>query len=180
MAISDNGSPGLPPDPHCGWGFLDSPHPHLDTGRLVKARKPIFIPVKGFSPMSEHDQSRKFADKSATIANEALQKGKQVAEQSVHAIEQGFSDGAEKMRVYNLKMIDMAQVNAEGVFQFARQLAAAKSPSDFSELWAAHAKKQFTMLSEQIKEMTALGQKIVSESAEPLAHSVNQAFKKAS
>jgi len=39
--------------------------------------------------MSEHDQSRKFADKSATIASETLQKGKL-------AIEQGFSDAAEK------------------------------------------------------------------------------------
>jgi len=130
--------------------------------------------------MSEHDQSRKFADKSATIANEPLQKGKQATEQSVHAIEQVFSDGAEKMRVYNLKMIDMAQANAEGVFQFARQLAATKSLSDLSELWAAHAKKQFTMLSEQFKEMTALGQKIAAESAQPVADSVNQAFKKAS
>jgi len=100
--------------------------------------------------MSEHDQSRKFADKSATIASETLQKGKL-------AIEQGFSDAAEKMRVYNLKMIDMAQANAEGVFQFARELASAKSSSDLTELWAAHAKKQFTMISEQFKEMTALG-----------------------
>jgi len=125
--------------------------------------------------MNEHDHSRKFADKSATIANEALQKGKQVTEQSVTAIEQGFSDGAEKMRMYNLKMIDMAQAKVEGVFQFARELAAAKSPTDLSELWAAHAKKQFSMLSEQFKEMTALGQKIAGD-----AHSVNQTFKKAS
>jgi hypothetical protein len=32
-------------------------------------------------------------------------------------------------------MIDMAQANTEGVFEFARQLATAKSPSDFVELW---------------------------------------------
>jgi len=130
--------------------------------------------------MSGHDQSRKFADKSATIASETFQKSKLVAEQSVHAMEQGFSDASEKMRVYNLKMIDMAQANAEGVFQFARQLASAKSSSDLTELWTAHAKKQFTMLSEQFKEMTALGQKIASESAEPIAKSVSQVFKKAS
>ena len=32
----------------------------------------------------------------------------------------------------NLKMIDMAHANTEGVFEFARQLATAKSPSDMS------------------------------------------------
>jgi len=36
------------------------------------------------------------------------------------------------------------------------------------------------MLSEQTKELTALGQKIAGESAAPLAHSVNQVFKMAS
>ena len=58
--------------------------------------------------MNEHDQSRKFADKSAAIANETLQKGKAVAEQSVKAIEQSYSAVIEQMRDYNLKMIDIA------------------------------------------------------------------------
>jgi phasin len=130
--------------------------------------------------MSEHDQSRRFADKSAAIANETLQKGKVVAEQSVHAIEQSYSAAVEKMREYNFKMIDMAQANSEEVFQFARQLAAAKSSSDLVELWTAHAKKQFATLSAQIRELTALGQKITGESVEPIARGVTQAFKKAS
>jgi predicted ATPase len=43
--------------------------------------------------MSEHDQSRKFADKSAAIANETLQKGKAAVDQSVQAFEQ-TSDSA--------------------------------------------------------------------------------------
>jgi hypothetical protein len=32
------------------------------------------------SPMSEHDQSREFADKSATIASETLEKSKAAVE----------------------------------------------------------------------------------------------------
>ncbi len=130
--------------------------------------------------MGEHDQSRKIADKSAAIASEALAKGKAAVEQSAQAIEQSYSATVEKMRDYNLKMIDMAQANTEGVFEFARKLATAKSPADLAELWTAHAKKQAAMLSEQIKELTALGQKFASESAEPIARSLNQAFKKAS
>jgi hypothetical protein len=66
------------------------------------------------------------------------------------------------------------------VFEFARQLAAVKQPSDMVELWTAHAKKQFETLTEQTKELSALGQKIAGESAEPITRGVNQAFKKAS
>lgn len=36
--------------------------------------------------------------------------------------------------------------------------ASAKAPSDIFELWTTHARKQFEMLSEQTKELTALGQ----------------------
>ena len=67
--------------------------------------------------MSEHDQSRKFADKSAAIANETLQKGKAAVEQSVQAVEQSYSVTVENIRDYNLKMIDMAQANTDASFR---------------------------------------------------------------
>ena len=95
--------------------------------------------------MSEYDQSRKFADKSAAIAKETLEKGKATAEQSARAVEQSYSVTVENIRDFNVKMIDMAQANAGAVFQFARQLATAKAPSDIVELWTTHARKQFEM-----------------------------------
>ena len=130
--------------------------------------------------MNEQDQGRKFTDKSAAIANEALAKGKAAATQSAQAVEQSYSATAANMRDYNLKMIDMAQANIEVAFAFARQLATAKSPSEMVELWTSHARKQYEMLSEQINELTPLGQKMASESADPIARSVGQVFKKAS
>jgi hypothetical protein len=47
------------------------------------------------------------------------------------------------------------------------------------ELWTTHARKQFEMLSEQTKELIALGQKM-AEDAEPITRSINQTFKNAS
>jgi hypothetical protein len=85
-----------------------------------------------------------------------------------------YSTTVDNIRDFNVKMIDMAQANAEA------QLATAKQPSDMVELWTAHAKKQFETLTEQTKELSALGQKIAGESAEPITRGVNQAFKKAS
>ena len=130
--------------------------------------------------MSEYDQSRKFADKSAAIAKETLEKGKATAEQSARAVEQSYSATAANVREYSIKMINMAQANTEAVFEFARQLANAKAPSDLAEVWTAHARKQFEMLSEQTKELAALGQRMAGESAEPIARNVKQTFDKAS
>jgi hypothetical protein len=77
-------------------------------------------------------------------------------------------------------MIDMARANADATFDLALQIATAKTPSDIVELWPEYTRKQFEMLSEQAKELTALGQKIAGESAAPIARSVNQVFKTAS
>jgi len=123
--------------------------------------------------MSEYDKSRK-------IANEALEKGKAAAEQTARSVEQSYTATVENMRDYSLKMIDMAQANADAVFELTRRLASVKAPSDIAELWTAHAKKQFETLTEQTKELSALGQKIAGESAEPITRGVSQAFKKAS
>jgi hypothetical protein len=130
--------------------------------------------------MSEHDQSRKFADKSAAIANETLQKGKAALEQSTQAIEQSYSAMVGRMRDYNLKMMDKAQANTVGVFEFARQLSTAKSSSDLAELWTAHSKKQTAMHTEQINELAALAQKFAAESGAPITRSFSQVFKNAS
>jgi hypothetical protein len=128
--------------------------------------------------MSEHNQGRKFLDKSAAIANETLQKGKAAVEQSVRTFEESYSAMVEKMRDYNLKMIDIAEANTVGAFEFARQLSTAKSSSDLVELWTAHTRRQIAVLNEQIKELTALGQKMAGDA--PITRSVSQDFKKAS
>jgi phasin len=130
--------------------------------------------------MSEQDQTKNFSDNSATFVNETLEKGKAAAEQATRAVQQSYSVTFDNMRDCNVKMIDMAQANVEAVLEFARQLATAKQPSEMVELWAAHAKKQFETLTEQTKELSALGQKIAGESAEPITRGLNRAFKKAS
>jgi len=98
----------------------------------------------------------------------------------VRAFEQSYSARVEKMRDYNMKMIDMAEANTIGVFEFARQLSTAKSSTDLVELWTAHTRKQISVLNEQIDELTALGQKMAGESAEPITRSLSEASEKAS
>jgi hypothetical protein len=104
----------------------------------------------------------------------------QKSEETVRAVEQSYSATADNMRDSIIKMINMAQANSEAVFEFARQLASARAASDLTEVWTTQARKQFEMLGEQTRQLTALGQKMAAESAEPIARNVKQAFDKAS
>ena len=123
--------------------------------------------------MNEYDQSRKLANKSAAAAGETLEKGKTALEQSA-----GIT--LENIRNLNAKMIDMVRANTEAAFELALKMATCKTPADVLELWPEHARKQFELLNEQTKELTALGQKMAGETVEPIARSVGQVFRKVS
>ena len=56
---------------------------------------------------------------------------------------------------------------------------AAKTLSEVVELSTAHARKQFEALTAQCKELTALAQKVATETAEPIKAGMTKAFKKA-
>jgi hypothetical protein len=46
----------------------------------------------------------------------------------------------------------------------AREISTAKGPSEAVALWSSHTQKQFGVLTEQFKELAALGQRIASSS----------------
>jgi phasin len=126
--------------------------------------------------MNAH-QGKDFVDKSARMVRENLEKGVAAAEGSAKGIEQGYSAAVESLRDFNVKLIEMTQANATAAFEFARQISTAKGPSEAIELWSSQARKQFDTLTTQSKELAALGQKIATVSAEPMARSLSQAIK---
>jgi hypothetical protein len=85
---------------------------------------------------------------------------------------------AQNLCVKLSKLIDMAHANTDAVFDLARAFAGAQAPSDVAAIWSAHAKRQFEMMTTHVRELTALGQKFASRSADPLTRSFNEAFKR--
>src|ERR1700691_5794979 len=79
-------------------------------------------------------------------------------------------------QVYNDKLLEFAQTNSKVAFDFAQNLLAIKSPSEFIERSTEHARKQFEVLTEQSKELAALGQKATLAITEPLKTGVTKAF----
>ena len=89
-----------------------------------------------------------------------------------------YAKAAKGAADYGLKVIETARVNTNSAFDFAGVLLTAKSLSEVVELSTSHARKQFETLTAQSKELTALAQKVASETAEPLKAGVNSALRK--
>ena len=128
--------------------------------------------------------ARTFAEKGTAYARETLEKSKTSATETTKAIEQTLTKATKGAADFNLHLIEIAQGNMNAAFDFARQLSHVKSPSEFFELSAAHARKQLETLTEQTMTLTTYAQKAAADAAHPLqtgvASTFNQAFNKGS
>ncbi len=115
-------------------------------------------------------------DTSSRAAREAIDKTSAAGTETVRSVQEGFTSAVENVRDLNVRLIDMARANTEAAFDFAREVAAAKAPSDFVQAWSTHATKQFDVLTKQASELTTLCQRFASTTAEPIARAT-QTFK---
>jgi phasin len=122
---------------------------------------------------------REFAEKSVSQAKEHYEKMKSVAEEATDLLEGTYTTATKGAADYGLKMIEAARTNTNASFDFASELFAVKTFSEFVELSTGHARKQFEALTAQGKELAALAQKVATDTAEPVKESVTKAFKKA-
>jgi phasin len=121
---------------------------------------------------------REFAEKSVTQAKDNWEKMKAVSEEATDLIEDSYATASKGAADYGLKVIEASRANANSMFDYATELLTVKSLSEAVELSTSHARKQFDALSAQTKELTALAQKVTTETVEPIKESVSTAFKK--
>jgi phasin len=121
---------------------------------------------------------REFAEKGVSQAKDNWEKMKAVSEEATDLIEQSYATAAKGAADYGMKLIEVARANANSAFDFAGELLGAKSVSEAIELSTSHARKQFDTATAQTKELTALAQKVATETAEPIKAGVTNAFKK--
>src|SRR5262245_49803082 len=121
---------------------------------------------------------REFAEKSVSQAKETYEKMKSAAEEATDVLEDTYATASKGASDYGLKLIETARVNTNATFDFYTELMTVKSVSEFVELSNAHVRKQFEAAAGQARELTALAQKVATETAEPIKDSVSNAFKK--
>jgi hypothetical protein len=83
------------------------------------------------------------------------------------------------MQDYNNKIIEFTHANTHAAFDFVQKLSDVKSPTAFIELLTEHARQQLETLTEQIKQLAAIAQKVSLATAEPFKSGVAKAFNKA-
>ncbi len=123
---------------------------------------------------------REMAEKSVSQAKDNWEKMKAATEEATDMIETSYSTASKGATDYGLALIDAARTNVNATFDFYSKMMTTKSLSEMVELSTSHARKQFETMSAQGKDLTALAQKVTTESVEPLKSGVTSAFKKAS
>ena len=123
---------------------------------------------------------REIAEKGAAQTKEMYEKMRVGAEEATSLLENTFKTATTGAAEYNRKLIENARSNANAIFDHAIALLGAKSPSEAIEVSTAHVRKQFEAVADQTKELTALAQKVTTETAEPVKAGISKAFQKVS
>jgi phasin len=122
---------------------------------------------------------REFAEKSVTQAKDNWEKMKAATEEATDMIEDSYATASKGCADYGLKVIEAARVNTNAHFDYAGQMLTVKSLAEAVELSTAHLRKLYEAMAEQGKELSALAQKVATETCEPIKESMSTAFKKA-
>jgi phasin len=122
---------------------------------------------------------RDMAEKSIAQMKQGYDKMKVATEEASGVLEESYSAASKGASDYGLKLIEMFRANTNAQFDFARDLMSAKSPAEFVELSSAFTRKQFETLTAQTKDVTALAQKVATDTTEPVKTGFGKVFNSA-
>jgi phasin len=130
-------------------------------------------------PFEVPEQMRAFAEKGVSQARESYAKFKDAAETHNGTIEAVFTTASKGAGDYSAKLIEFFKANTTSSLDFTQELFGAKTPAAALELWTSHAKQQYETLAAQAKELAELGQKVATETVEPIKASASKLYKPA-
>jgi phasin len=143
-------------------------------GVSATTQKPQF---SGVTIMPESSAARIHAEKNiergAAQIKDTSERLSATTEHTFKMIEHSFASAANAIKDYNLKACEFAQANLQATFDHGKQLASAKSPQEVLELWTTCISKQFETFAEQARELTMLGQRVATDTAEPLSRRIH-------
>ena len=119
-------------------------------------------------------------DKTLARTKDMHEKMTTIFEHSAEAFEEAFSCANRGTVEYRAKLMDIARQNANTTFDLAREACEAKSLPQLVELTLAHQRKHFELVAAQLKELSALTQKVVAETTAPIRSGMAEPFKPAS
>jgi hypothetical protein len=89
-------------------------------------------------------------------------------DEGVPAIEWPFEAAGQSALAMNRKLIEIAQANVTSSFDFARNLAGAKSPVEMMQLQMCYWQERISALASQAEELRALSAELVASASAPI------------
>ena len=130
-------------------------------------------------PFEVPEQMRAFAEKGVSQARDNYAKFKDVAETHNGTIEAVFTIASKGASEYSARLMEIVKANTTANLDFAQELLGVKSPSEAMGLWTSHTRKQLETATAQARELAELGQKVATETAEPIKANASKLFKPA-
>jgi phasin len=119
-------------------------------------------------------------DKGLARAKDAHEKAAAIFEHSTEALDEVYSCAKRGSGEYQQKLVEIGRINANAAFDMAHELAGATTLPELFERFLAHQRKQFELFTAQFKDLSALTQKVVTETTEPIRSNLAEPFKIAS
>jgi len=118
---------------------------------------------------------REVAEEGAAEAKENFDKMAAAAGEATHVLKDTYATGLKGAHDYIAKVLEFAQINTNSAFEYARQLAAVKSPPEFFSLSNNLLRQQFETLSRQAQELGAIVQRMTTTTAESVKAGIHKA-----
>jgi len=150
----------------------------IDIDTPKKPLKAAAAPKFDMPNIEVPEMVRDFAEKGVQQAKEVYARIKSAAEETTDVLEDTYTSATKGATEFNLKALEALRVNMNASFDYTRELFGSKTLAEAVELSATHLRKQFESLSAQGKTLSALAQKVATETAEPIKSGVEKAMKK--
>lgn len=119
-------------------------------------------------------------DKTLARSKDMHEKMTSVLEHSTEALEEAFSCANRGSVEYRTKLMEIVRANANSAFDLAREVFEVRTFPELMELALDYQRKQFEATANHMKELSALTQKVVTETTEPIRSGMAEPFKIAS
>ena len=136
------------------------------------------MPKFEFPKMEIPEAFREFIEKGAFQAKEAYEKMKTATEEATNLLESTYATAAKGSANYNLKVIELAKLNANATFNYVQSLFGVTDFSTLIKLSTDHAHEQMATLTEQTKVLTSLAQQTAAQVTEPIKTEITKVFSK--
>jgi phasin len=149
----------------------------IDIDTPKKPLKVAAAPKFDMPNIEVPEMVREFAEKSVQQAKDVYARIKSAAEETTDVLEDTYTSATKGATEFNLKALEALRVNVNASFDYARELMGSKTLADAVELSASHMRKQFESLAAQAKTLSALAQKVATETAEPIKAGMSKTMK---